>query len=92
VGSGGRSEQLSAKKTMPANPRFRHSRCWRSAAALLLLLCAACSHVAPYERGKLAHPMMTADDLEGPAANHVLAVHEGATGGGSLSESGCGCN
>jgi hypothetical protein len=53
---------------------------------------AACSHVAPYERGKLAHPMMTAEDLEGPAASHVLAVHEGATGGGSLSESGCGCN
>ncbi len=52
----------------------------------------ACSHVAPYERGKLAHPMMTAEDLEGPAASHVLAVHEGATGGGSLSESGCGCN
>jgi hypothetical protein len=52
----------------------------------------ACSHVAPYERGKLAHPMMTADNLEGPAAAHVLAVQEGATGGGSLSESGCGCN
>jgi hypothetical protein len=51
-----------------------------------------CGHVAPYERGKLAHPMMTAEDLEGPAAAHVLAVHEGATGGGSLSESGCGCN
>jgi hypothetical protein len=52
----------------------------------------ACAHVAPYERGKLAHPMMTADGLEGPAASHVLAVHEGATGGGSLAESGCGCN
>ena len=52
----------------------------------------ACSHVAPYERGKLAQPMMTADDLEGPAASHVLAVHEGATGGGLLAESGCGCN
>jgi hypothetical protein len=51
-----------------------------------------CTHVAPYERGKLAHPMMTADDLAGPAAAHVLAVHEGATGGGTLSESGCGCN
>jgi Domain of unknown function (DUF4266) len=55
------------------------------------LLSAACVHVAPYERGKLASPMMTAD-LEGPAASHVLAVHEGATGGGPLSESGCGCN
>jgi Domain of unknown function (DUF4266) len=51
----------------------------------------ACSHVAPYERGKLAHSTMT-DDFEGPAASHVLAVHEGATGGGPLSESGCGCN
>ena len=60
--------------------------------ALLALAATACSHVAPYERGKLAHPMMTAGDLEGPAASHVLAVHEGATGGGSLSESGCGCN
>ena len=52
----------------------------------------ACEHVAPYERGRLAHPMMTADDLQGPSASHVLAVHEGATGGGPLSESGCGCN
>jgi hypothetical protein len=62
------------------------------AGTALALSSVACSHVAPYERGKLAHPMMTADDLEGPAAAHVLAVHEGATGGGSLSESGCGCN
>jgi hypothetical protein len=35
--------------------------------------------------------MMTTE-LEGPAAGHVLAVQEGATGGGSLAESGCGCN
>jgi len=47
--------------------------------------------VKPYERGKLAHRMMTTE-LEGPAASHTLAVHEGATGGGSLAESGCGCN
>jgi len=59
---------------------------------LVLGPCMGCTHVAPYERGKLAHPMMTADDLQGPAASHVLAVHEGATGGGPLSESGCGCN
>ena len=55
-------------------------------------LTSACVHVAPYERGKLAHPMMTTESLEGPAAGHVLAVQEGATGGGSLAESGCGCN
>jgi hypothetical protein len=62
------------------------------ASILASLAAAGCSHVAPYERGKLAHPMMTAEDLAGPAAAHVLAVHEGATGGGTLSESGCGCN
>jgi hypothetical protein len=58
-----------------------------------MALCSVgCSHVAPYERSKLAHPMMTADDLDGPAAAHTMAVHEGATGGGTLAESGCGCN
>jgi hypothetical protein len=57
----------------------------------LVVASVACSHVAPYERGKLAHATMT-DDFQGPAASHVLAVHEGATGGGSLAESGCGCN
>jgi hypothetical protein len=50
-----------------------------------------CAHVAAYDRAKLAHPMMTTE-LEGPAQGHVLAVQEGATGGGSLAESGCGCN
>jgi hypothetical protein len=59
---------------------------------VVALASVACSHVAPYERGRLANPMMTADDLDGPAATHVMAVHEGATGGGPLSESGCGCN
>ena len=56
------------------------------------LLSSACTHVAPYERGALAHPTMTAAGLDGPAAGHVKAVHEGAAGGGSVAESGCGCN
>ncbi len=73
-------------------------RSWRrrllrlAAVAASVVATVGCVHVAPYERGKLAHPMMTADDLEGPAASHVLSVQEGATGGGSLAESGCGCN
>ena len=50
-----------------------------------------CTHVAPYERGKLAHPTMTGDDTS-PAAEHVYAVHEGATGGSSIGGAGCGCN
>jgi hypothetical protein len=52
---------------------------------------AACTHVAPYARGRLAHPTMT-EELQGPAAAHVEAVHEGAAGGGDLGASGCGCN
>ena len=60
-------------------------------ALLSLLATSACSHVAPYDRGARAHPTMTAE-LEGPAAGHVHAVHEGAIGGGSVAESGCGCN
>ena len=56
------------------------------------LLLTACTHVAPYERGKLAHPTMGDEVSAGPAAEHVYAVHEGATGGGAVGESGCGCN
>ena len=64
-----------------------------TATALVIFggLAAGCAPVAPYQRGALAHPTMTAA-LEGPAAGHVHAVHEGATGGGSVAESGCGCN
>ncbi len=53
--------------------------------------CMACSHVRPWERGKLAHQSMTSDQAS-VAAEHVYAVHEGATGGGASAESGCGCN
>jgi len=62
--------------------------------ALLVLVpsLAACTHVAPYERGKLANPTMSEAIGDGPAAEHVYAVHEGATGGGSVAASGCGCN
>ena len=61
-------------------------------AALLALLSAACTHVKPYERGKLAHPTMGPATFSGPAEEHVYAVHEGAVGGGASAESGCGCN
>jgi hypothetical protein len=58
---------------------------------LLVLSGAACTHVAPYERGQLAHPSMTSE-LTTPGAEHVYGVHEGAMGGGSPAASGCGCN
>jgi hypothetical protein len=60
--------------------------------SLLGALSAGCTHVAPYERARLAHPTMASSGPEGAAAGHVYAVHEGATGGGSVAESGCGCN
>lgn len=52
----------------------------------------ACTHVAPYQRGRLAHPTMTPDEQISPAEAHVNAVQEGATGGSAGAESGCGCN
>jgi hypothetical protein len=67
---------------------------WITLGALLFLALGsmACSHVAPYERGKLAHPTMVPEDLTGPGDSHVRAVLEGATGGTIGAASGCGCN
>jgi hypothetical protein len=65
------------------------SRLW-----LLLLASsglAGCTHVAAYDRARLAYPSMT-DSYESAGSGHVRAVHEGASGGGSVAESGCGCN
>ena len=57
-----------------------------------LLAGTGCATVAPYERGKLAHPTMAAGDLTGFGESHVRAIHEGATGGSGGTGSGCGCN
>ena len=51
-----------------------------------------CTAVAPYERGKLAHPTMAAADDTGLGVAHLRAISEGATGGSAGSGSGCGCN
>jgi hypothetical protein len=53
---------------------------------------AGCSPVAPYERGKLAHPTMAAADSSSMGAEHLRAITEGATGGSVGAGSGCGCN
>ena len=53
---------------------------------------AGCAPVAPYERGKLAHPTMTAGDLAGFGESHLRAITEGAIGGSGGTGSGCGCN
>ena len=51
-----------------------------------------CVRVLPYQRGLLAHPTMLLVELAGPAESHVYAIQEGASGGGSGAEGGCGCN
>jgi hypothetical protein len=56
------------------------------------LLCSACANVAPYERGKLAHPSMTTSDIVSASEQHVRSVQEGAIGGGASAGGGCGCN
>lgn len=60
--------------------------------ALGLVFGSGCSTVAPYERAKLAHPTMAANDLAGPGEEHLRAVTEGAIGGSTGAGSGCGCN
>ena len=55
-------------------------------------LVTGCSHVAPYERGNLAHPSMAAGDMGSGIDEHVRAVSEGATGGFGGGGGGCGCN
>lgn len=51
-----------------------------------------CASVAPYERGTLAHPTMTPEDVASGLDEHVRAVSEGATGGFGGGGGGCGCN
>lgn len=60
----------------------------------LALLCtlSGCVRVLPYQREHLAHPTMLLTTPAGPAEAHVYAIQEGASGGGSGAEGGCGCN
>ena len=61
--------------------------------AAIGLAAVGCAHVAPYERGNLARPSMSAEDpFTTPLAAHVQDVSEGATGGLSGGGGGCGCN
>jgi hypothetical protein len=66
----------------------------RGAGLLLLVLglgLSACEHVRPYQRARLAHPTMV-EGFGSVGAAHMTAIHEGAAGGGSAGEAGCGCN
>jgi hypothetical protein len=61
-------------------------------AATLTASLVACAPVASYERGTLAHPTMTTEDVSTDFDGHVRAVSEGASGGLGGGGGGCGCN
>jgi hypothetical protein len=58
----------------------------------LLALAAGCAPVRAIDRGRLAHPTMTAEELSFGLDGHVRAVSEGAMGGLGGAGGGCGCN
>jgi hypothetical protein len=62
------------------------------AGALVLAAMTGCARIPAYQRGRLAHPTMLLNESAGPGEGHVYAIHEGATGGASAAEGGCGCN
>jgi hypothetical protein len=75
----------------PTGARARGSA-WAVWGIALGAMASGCVHVAAQQRGTLAQPMMTADDLATGLQAHVRAVSEGATGGLGGGGGGCGCN
>ncbi len=59
---------------------------------LFAIVLGGCVKVAPYERGMLAHPTMTPEEISIGLDSHVRAVSEGAAGGLGGGGGGCGCN
>ncbi len=61
---------------------------------LVLLACAGCTSVAPYQRGYLALPAMAFEPSAGlgKALEKTYAAKEAASGGGAVGGGGCGCN
>ncbi len=58
----------------------------------LAVVAGGCARVAPHQRERLAHPTMLLGDPASPGEAHVYAIQEGAVGGASGVEGGCGCN
>jgi hypothetical protein len=62
-------------------------------ALALLTFAAGCGPpVRAIDRGRLAHPTMTVEEMTNGLDGHVRAVSEGATGGIGGAGGGCGCN
>lgn len=71
---------------------------WLLAALLGIALLGGCAvpepWVKPYERERLADPIMSLsrESLSGKHREHVREVREGARGGNGVQGGGCGCN
>ena len=70
---------------------------WRAAGALaaaLALSLGGCANVKPYERGKLADPIMNPNDAfsKQTLEQKLFSTREGSMGGGTGVGGGCGCS
>jgi hypothetical protein len=71
---------------------------WLLAVLLGVVLLGGCAvpepWVKPYERERLADPIMSfsRESLSGKHREHVREVREGARGGNGVQGGGCGCN
>ena len=63
-------------------------------AILATTVLGACAQVQPWERGRLAHPVMSleGDSLLGAIDEHTYSSKEAASGGIGPAGGGCGCN
>ena len=83
---------------MPSINNFRKCSLRTVAAAALLAGLAACSGVEPwvkpYERDRLADPIMSFDrnPVSSSYMHHVYEAREGARGATGSAGGGCGCN
>lgn len=66
----------------------------RALMALLIFSLGACAPVQPWERGRLARPVMAlaADPLQESMDAHVYDSKEASSGGIGAAGGGCGCN
>jgi len=79
---------------MSANAKMAGRWTLAVAFALLLGACALTPWVKPYERERLADPIMqlSTDELAQRHREHVHDVREGARGATGVQGGGCGCN
>lgn len=75
-------------------PNLRALACALLLAALGLAGCSIQPWVKPYERERLADPIMqlSRESLSAKHNEHVREVREGSRGGNGVQGGGCGCN